>query len=85
MLVIKVDLHDANTGEVRTLEQMVIYNDEGGTATLGNYVVLLDRSGRRTPREIFGEPDEEGEVRDHLRLSEPVWVLVRKAIESVGM
>lgn len=78
MIVVKVELHSAITGEVTEIGRMQIIND--GTSdrprTKGNYKVRRMRRG--TEQTIQAE----GTVLNHPRLSAPVWDLVVKAIKS---
>lgn len=50
MLVIKLELHDANTGKVSELGRLEIVNDGTGTREVGNYNYMLlgkDARGQR--------------------------------------
>lgn len=93
MIVVKVELHSAVTGRVTTLGTAVIDN-VGGTTTLGNYRARVYRKGAE--RSVGGPnppaywpllqktAQREGNVKDHPRLAEPVWSLVRKALVGMG-
>ena len=86
MLVVKVELHSAVTGEVKLLQQAIISND--GTSLLpdvGNYEVRLGHEGEDNIKEVWENPRLEGKVDNYLRMEEDVWSLVRKAIEEVGL
>lgn len=83
MLVVKVELHNANTGEVSEIGRVVIANDDTGTLRTGNYDVK-QRDGEPNNAAIWTQPDREGRVEGHSRLTEPVWSLVAKALKSVG-
>lgn len=82
MLVVKVELHNANTGEVSEIGRAVIANDDTGTSRAGNYDVK-QRDGEPSNAAIWTQPDREGRVEGHPR-AEPVWSLVAKALKSVG-
>lgn len=83
MIVVKVELHSANTGVISELGRMIIHN-VGGTKTRGDYRVALGRKGDISTRNILQNPQRESSVREHARLSASVWTLVGKAIASVG-
>ena len=73
MIVVRVELHSAVTGEVETLGALRIANDGTGTRNLGNYdVERVNRSGRR----------RRGRVERHRRMQVSVWRLVQDAIEA---
>lgn len=94
MLVVRVELHGAITGEVTNLGTAVIDNI-GGTKQRGNYRARSYRKGAWDRFAKWGkrqgwafiresEPLRAGSVHDHPRLSAPVWSLVRKSLESMG-
>ncbi len=84
MLVIKVELHNANKGgAVSELGRLVIAN-VGGDKVFGDYKVALGEGGR-DPHAILNAPQKAGQVHDHPRLSASVWVLVAKALRSCGV
>lgn len=95
MIVVKVELHSAITGEVTNLATAIIDNI-GGTKQRGNYRARAYRKGtwERYARYIHprqgwamvrdARPQRTGHVDNHPRLSAPVWSLVRKALESMG-
>ena len=66
MLVVKVELHAAETGSVKELSRMYIINDGTGTAEHGNYTVKVGRNI--------------GRVEGYPRLAHSVWRLVSNAI-----
>lgn len=89
MLVVKVELHSAITGNVTELARAVIYND--GTepsAKRGNYRCYSVR-GRdaatleRRMREC-GHHARDGEVKAYPRLRLHVWHLVARALTAMG-
>lgn len=73
MLVIKVELHRAKTGEIVELSRMTIAN-VGGTDFAGDYKVWLAKPTGESP---------DGVVIGHRR-SSPVWSLVYKALRATG-
>lgn len=95
MLVVRVELHSAITGEVSTLATAVIDN-VGGTKHRGDYRARVYKKGIwerfqsfLQPRPAWelvrtAKPLREGFVSNHPRLSQPVWSLVRKALESMN-
>lgn len=78
MIVVRVELHSAPTGQVSEIGRMVIANDGTGDRLRGNYTARLMRRG--SPTAVL----RVGEVKDHARLSYSVWVLVAKALAAVG-
>lgn len=102
MIVVKVELHSAVTGEVTTLGTAIIDNitsveeHRASKGRTGSYRTRAYRKGAETklagdhPVAIAqgllrnGKPIREGRVEKHRRLAEPVWVLVRKALEAMG-
>lgn len=84
VIVIKVELHSAITGNTTELGRMIIANDgEQGNGSLGDYVVKLGRKGQ-SDVQIWKKPQREGAVKGHRRLALSVWNLVAKALHSVG-
>jgi len=74
MIVVKVELHSAITGEVTTLCQATICNDGKGTYTRGNYNVrLFGKNGREMSH---------GFISAWPRKSKHVWHLILKALEA---
>jgi hypothetical protein len=75
MLVVKVELHSAITGEVSEIGRMLIDN-VGGTTEHGDYRVrVLKRNNQKVVSRI-------GTVEAHPRLRAPVWSLVAKALAA---
>lgn len=77
MLVVKVELHSAITGQVSEIGRMVIYNDGTGTKDRGNYVTNLLRKG------TTDKVQRRGFVTNYPRLSYSVWELVKRALTTV--
>lgn len=70
----------------RELGRMVICND--GTSQRydrGDYAVSLGRRGEPTSQQVLKAPLRKGEVKNYPRLSYSVWVLVARALKSVGI
>lgn len=82
MIVIRVELWSAVTGEQTELARMHICN-EGGTENLGNYSCRTLR-GRSTADLDKGHVQRKGQVLGHPRLSQHVWNLVARALASMG-
>ena len=79
MIVVRVELHSARTGQVTQLARMDLSNV--GTSTdgrVGNY------HGRVRRRPGFTQVTREGEVMGHRRRDLTVWTLLRKMLENMG-
>lgn len=86
MIVVRVELWSAVTGEVSELARMTIDN-VGGTRELGDYRArtMRGRSAEALHRAMLrGVIQREGKVLRHPRLREHVWNLVGKALCSMG-
>lgn len=83
MIVVRVELHSANTGEVSEIGRMIIANDGTGDRDQGNYIVKLGRKGTTLNGAIWAKPHREGEVKDYARNAYSVWELVARALKSV--
>ncbi len=82
MIVVKVELHSAITGQVKLLGSMIIDNI-GGTTQRGDYRVRVgNKNNAADLRRIMTSPQRTGEVRDYPRLSYNVWRLVVRALLS---
>ena len=82
MIVVRVELHSAVTGQVTQLAHAVIDNI-GGDAVRGDYRFRSFR-GRDALTLSKHVVQREGRVFGHLRQREHVWNLVAKALSSVG-
>lgn len=85
MIVVRVELHSAVTGQVTEIGKMIISND--GTSNdpdVGSYDVRLGRRGDTDIMKVYHHPQREGRVVGHQRLKKPVWALVSRALASVG-
>lgn len=82
MIVVKVELHSAITGQVTELARMGICNI-GGTRDIGHYSVETYR-GRSTAALERRLRQRASEVRDYPRLRLHVWHLVARALSSLG-
>tara|TARA_Y100000310_G_scaffold211266_1_gene212027 strand:- start:7064 stop:7330 length:267 start_codon:yes stop_codon:yes gene_type:complete len=82
MIVVKVELHSAITGKVKTLGQMIIHN-VGGTEKSGNYEVKVARKNDVGDlRKNFFTPLRTGRVQNYPRLSYNVWRLVLRSLRA---
>lgn len=75
MIVIKVELHSAITGRVKTLGQARIWNKGTGTMKRGNYGVGVHRKD-----DPNGPYLRTGDVDNYPRLSYSMWRLVIRAL-----
>jgi hypothetical protein len=90
MIVVKIELWSARTGEQTELGRMYIAND--GTSRdpkRGDYKVKVARKGSKKFngwRDFKGwaaiKSTREGEVKDYPRLSYNVWRLITRALKS---
>lgn len=89
MIVVRVELHSAVTGDRTELARMVIDNI-GGTIQRGDYRcrTLRGRSAEALERAMHrmhsGGTQREGRVLGHARLREHVWNLVAKALQGMS-
>lgn len=86
MLVIRVELHSAITGEVSEIGRAVIDNI-GGTHESGDYRCRTLRGRSRDALDAAWRNKSitrEGKVLGHARLSLHVWHLVAKALAAMG-
>ena len=84
MIVVRVELHSAITGEKTELARMEIVND--GTADsskVGHYNVRTLR-GRSTDQLDQRKEQRAGRIEEWRRLDQHVWVLVAAALRAVG-
>lgn len=97
MLVVKVELHSAITGEVTEIARSIIYNDGAGTRDKGDYKAFTLRGRNKAAldasleklfksrREIEpGGITRAAEIKDYPRLRLHVWNLVAKALGKMG-
>lgn len=82
MIIVRVELHSAISGEVSELARAVIDN-VGGTTTIGNYRVRTLK-GRSTCDLDKFVVQRAGSVTGHARLREHIWNLVAKALTATG-
>lgn len=84
MLVVKVELHSAITGDVSEVGRLIIANDgKSFDPAVGHYNVRLGRKGANNAR-ILLNPQRAGRVEGHARESSSVWSLVAKALTAIG-
>lgn len=84
MLVLKLELHSARTGEVKLLGTTIIGNIATSTdGKTGSYDV---RVGRKTDAhdlaKVWNKPLRQAKVFNHPRLAQNVWRLVLKALAA---
>lgn len=92
MLVVKVELHSAVTGEVTEIARSVIYNDGAGTRTSGDYkaLTITGRDKETFDKRMYaavrkGEHvTRSTEIKNYPRLRLHVWNLVAKALGKMG-
>lgn len=82
MIVVRVELHSAITGQVTELARAHISN-VGGTDTRRDYEVVTLR-GRDTRALDRREVQRRGKVIGHASLALHVWHLVAKALTGIG-
>jgi hypothetical protein len=89
MLVVRVELHSAITGETTEIARALIYN-KGGTSNRGDYnaMTFKGRDGQAWTRAdikaAMDKPMRKGEVLDYPRKSLHVWNLVSRALTAMG-
>lgn len=83
MIVVKVELHSAVTGEVSEIARMHIINDGSGTRTRGNYHVRTLK-GQSTEAFERQQIQRSSSVINYPRLSAHVWNLVTDALANMG-
>lgn len=89
MLVIRVELHSAITGETTEIARALIYN-KGGTSDRGDYnaMTFKGRDGAAWTRADIlaakGKPLRKAEVLNYPRKSLHVWNLVSRALTAMG-
>jgi hypothetical protein len=81
MLVVRVELHSAITGEVTEIAKMRIANTGTGTPARGNYVGSTIKKGR--DMRLVGSIMRMGEVFDYPRKSKHVWNLVARMLKAM--
>lgn len=82
VIVVRVELHSAVSGEVTELARAHIFN-LGGTQTVADYGVRTIR-GRSTRALDLGHVQRSGKVENHPKAALHVWHLVAKALATVG-
>lgn len=82
MIIVRVELKSAITGQVAELARAHICNI-GGTDGLGDYEVMTLR-GRNTQLLDQRITQRKGNVRGHPRKAQHIWNLVAKALAAMG-
>ena len=81
MLVVRIELHSANTGRVTEIGKMLIGNDESAVVPgYGNYNVVLCRVGSHA---TSNKRRRLGRVEGYPRETANIWDLISRAIASV--
>jgi hypothetical protein len=78
VILIKVELHSAVTGKVTEIGRAHIFNDGAGDRRSGSYGARFMRRG------TTDTVQREAKIPKHGRLSQSIWVLVRKAVVAAG-
>lgn len=80
MLVLKLELHSARTGEITEIGRTIIAN-VGGTSKLGDYVCKVSKK-RKTfdNKDTWQQPLRTGSITKYPRLSYNVWRLVIRSL-----
>lgn len=78
MILVKVELHSAQTGKVTEIGRLQIANDRSGSKERGNYLVWIFRRGSKA------RVQRQAQLLDFPRLSAPIWKLLRRALEAAG-
>ncbi|CBW47016.1 hypothetical protein [Roseovarius sp. 217 phage 1] len=82
MLVLKLELHSARTGEIEEIGRTIIAN-VGGTSQRGDYICKVARKRDTfSNKDTWQEPLRTGDVKNYPRLSYNVWRLVIRALLS---
>ena len=80
MLVLKLELHSARTGEIKEIGRTIIAN-VGGTNSKGDYICKVGRkSDTFSNKDVWKEPLRTGDVKAYPRLSYNVWRLVIRSL-----
>lgn len=77
MIIVKIELHSAVTGQVTELGRLHITNDGTGTRERGNYDV--ERFTKSGGRRVLSR----GRVENHPRLRMSVFALLCKAVDAL--
>jgi hypothetical protein len=90
MLVVRVELESAITGEMSEIARMIIANDGTGTGDRGNYWARAAKgtvqNDHMIPAAIMHESRKlrHAEVKDYPRQSLHVWNLVARMLQAMG-
>jgi len=84
MIVVKVELHSAITGQIKLLGSMIVHNvGTSKDGKRGDYKVAVARKNcAGDHRATLLSPARSGDVKDYPRLSYNVWRLVARALLS---
>lgn len=82
MIVVKVELHSAQSKQISILGTAIISN-VGGTRKKGNYDVRVGRKqDAHILQDVYDKPLRTGHVKDYPRLSYNMWRLIIRALKS---
>ena len=87
MIVVRVELHSAITGQVTELARATICNTGAGTAEIGHYEAATLRgrnSAALDAAQLNGTVQRRGGVRNYPRQRLHVWNLVAEALHAMG-
>ena len=87
MIVVKVELHSAISGQIMKIGEAVIYNDGTGTNAKGNYETRSFRAPNYFKRERGGTEKNvvrRARVERYDRVNAPVLELVSRALQAMG-
>lgn len=83
MLILKLELHSAITGEVSEIARVRIYNDGNGTREYGDYVAEVFYGKVTEPLDV-SKVYAKTEIKEYPRLGLHVWNLVARALSKLG-
>jgi hypothetical protein len=83
MIIVRVELKSARTGNTTELARMEIANDGGRRTTLRDYLIRTLR-GRSKEQLDRRQTQREGRIEGHPSEREHVWNLVGKALARMG-
>lgn len=93
MIIVTIHLHSAQTGKMTQLGQMVITNDDTGTAKQGNYDANIRHgientydtyNGMISRKPNFMATVRNGRLEKHPRLALTIWHLVARMLQNMG-
>ena len=82
MIIVRVELHSAVTGQVTEIARMLIANDGQGTQTHGDYYCTTFR-GRTKDALNNCSVQRKGQTKNYPRLALHVWNLVARCLTAM--